>query len=104
MLSSGNEIIDPQNEQSLRYGQVYDSNRASLLAALCENRYPSIDLGIAVDERDKLCQVVEAGLRDADILVTTGGVSMGEKDLFKTILEQDLKATIHFGRVLLKPG
>ncbi len=96
--------MDPLKSQEIQFGQVYDSNRASLLASLEENRFPSLDLGIALDERDKLRQVVESGLRDADILVTTGGVSMGEKDLFKVILEQDLNASVHFGRVLLKPG
>jgi gephyrin len=40
----------------------------------------------------------------SDIVVTTGGVSMGEKDLLKEVLVADLGAVIHFGRVRMKPG
>lgn len=47
---------------------------------------------------------VKNGLDKCDIVVTTGGVSMGEMDLLKPILEQKLGATIHFGRIMMKPG
>ena len=43
------------------------------------------------------------GLREADVLISSGGVSMGEKDYLKAILDE-IGATIHFGRVLMKPG
>jgi gephyrin len=43
-------------------------------------------------------------LKNIDVLITTGGVSMGELDLLKPLLERKLESTIHFGRVLLKPG
>ena len=43
------------------------------------------------------------GLREADVLISSGGVSMGEKDYLKPILEE-IGATVHFGRVLMKPG
>ena len=43
-------------------------------------------------------------MKQADILVTSGGVSMGEKDLLKTVLIEDLSAHVHFGRVFMKPG
>lgn len=44
------------------------------------------------------------GIEKADVIVTTGSVSMGEKDLLKHVLKDDLNAQIHFGRVNLKPG
>jgi gephyrin len=47
---------------------------------------------------------LKEALAISDIIVTTGGVSMGEKDLLKEILVADLGATIHFGRVQMKPG
>lgn len=47
---------------------------------------------------------IKGGLANCDIVVTTGGVSMGEMDLLKPILEQKLGATIHFGRIMMKPG
>jgi gephyrin len=47
---------------------------------------------------------LEEALACSDMVVTTGGVSMGEKDLLKEILVADLGAVIHFGRVKMKPG
>lgn len=43
-------------------------------------------------------------LESVDVLITTGGVSMGELDLLKPTIERSLKGTIHFGRVSMKPG
>jgi gephyrin len=51
-----------------------------------------------------LTSQISRGLEKSDVLVTTGGVSMGEFDLLKPVLERSLNATIHFGRVNLKPG
>jgi gephyrin len=50
-----------------------------------------------------VCQISK-GFDKADVLITSGGVSMGEKDLLKPVLESDFGATIHFGRVFMKPG
>lgn len=85
-------------------GAVWDSNRTTLLALLHQQGYQTIDLKIAKDTTDaiygKLCQ----GLDRSDVLISTGGVSMGEKDLLKQILQIDFDANIHFGRVNVKPG
>jgi gephyrin len=48
--------------------------------------------------------VLKLALSQVDVLVTTGGVSMGEFDLLKPTLERSLEATIHFGRLKMKPG
>lgn len=48
--------------------------------------------------------VVRKGLDEADIIITTGGTSMGEADLLKPIIEHELGGKIHFGRVAMKPG
>lgn len=42
--------------------------------------------------------------RENELVVTTGGVSMGERDLVKQVLIEDFRATVHFGRVNMKPG
>jgi gephyrin len=47
---------------------------------------------------------LKEALATSDIVVTTGGVSMGEKDLLKEVLVADIGAIIHFGRVKMKPG
>ena len=49
-------------------------------------------------------KALNTGLEAADIIVTTGGTSMGSSDLLKPVIENNLKGTIHFGRVAIKPG
>src|SRR5437667_3988212 len=58
--------------------------------------------GHAVDDERQLERAMRAGLETADVLLTSGGVSMGTRDLIKPLLER--MATIHFGRVAFKPG
>lgn len=53
---------------------------------------------------DDLCKQFEEAFNEADIVVTSGGVSMGEKDLIKHVLNEHFKSHIHFGRVDMKPG
>jgi gephyrin len=53
---------------------------------------------------DDLCKRFEEAFNNADIIVTSGGVSMGEKDLIKHVLKEHFKSKIHFGRVNMKPG
>ncbi len=103
VLSTGNEIVDP-SESTLNPGQVYDSNRSTLLAILKEQGFPSVDLGIVEDSRRKLVQKLTEAFNSADVVVTSGGVSMGELDLLKPVLMEDFGADVHFGRVFLKPG
>lgn len=49
-------------------------------------------------------EVIRQGLEKADVIVTTGGTSMGASDLLKPVIERTLNGTIHFGRVKVKPG
>ena len=102
VLSTGDEILNPG--QPLAFGQIWDSNRTTLLSILRESSVDVLDLGIAVDKVDDIFDRMRNGLNAADVLITTGGVSMGERDLIKQIIKTDFKADIHFGRVNLKPG
>jgi gephyrin len=102
VLSTGNEVVEPG--QPLAPGQVYDSNRTTLTAALREEGLDPVDLGIATDNRESLVMCLGKAMDEVDVLITSGGVSMGEKDLLKPVLEDHFNATIHFGRVLMKPG
>ncbi|KAK3818837.1 MAG: MoaB/Mog domain-containing protein [Benniella sp.] len=103
-LSTGNEVVNHDNGQPLKMGQIRDSNRPTLIAATNAAGFESIDLGIAPDSPEDLEAAVRKGFEKCDIVVTTGGVSMGEMDLLKPLLEQRLGATIHFGRIMMKPG
>lgn len=53
---------------------------------------------------DAHVQAIAKGLREADLLLTTGGTSMGSTDLLKPVIERRFEGTIHFGRVSMKPG
>ncbi|KAK5604492.1 hypothetical protein CRENBAI_016104 [Crenichthys baileyi] len=71
---------------------------------LKRNRLPTINLGIVGDNPDDLLNALNEGISRADVIITSGGVSMGEKDYLKQVLDIDLHAQIHFGRVFMKPG
>jgi gephyrin len=75
-----------------------------LISAAREWGYEVIDLGVASDKPGTLEETLRAGMREADLIITTGGVSMGELDLLKPTIERSLGGTIHFGRVNMKPG
>ena len=100
VFSTGDELVDPGN--ALALGQIYDSNRPTLLAAVAQAGGTPLDLGIARDRPGELERLVARGLAEADVLVTSGGVSMGELDLLKPLLER--WGQVLFGRVLMKPG
>ncbi|KAH8172761.1 putative molybdopterin binding domain-containing protein [Sarocladium implicatum] len=104
VLSTGDEIVDHDRSGALRLGEVRDTNRVTLISAAREWGYEVVDLGIAKDKPGSLEEVLREGLRKADMLITTGGVSMGELDLLKPTIERSLGGTIHFGRVAMKPG
>lgn len=100
VLSTGDELCEPG--EPVGPGQIRDSNRFSLMAAVHEAGGETVDLGVARDRPGELEARVMAGLQLADVLVTSGGVSMGELDLLKPLLE--MHGTVHFGRVNMKPG
>jgi molybdopterin molybdotransferase len=100
LLSTGDELVELGGK--LGRGQITDSNRWALLAALREAGAEVRLLGIAPDEPAALRELVTSALRDADVLVTSGGVSVGTHDLVKPLLESI--GTVHVGRVKLKPG
>lgn len=100
VLSTGDELVEP--DQPLGPGQIRDSNRATLNAAILAGGGIPVDLGIAGDNQADLEQRIQQGLATADILLTSGGVSMGDLDLVKPLLEQ--RGTVHFGRIRMKPG
>jgi molybdopterin molybdotransferase len=100
LMSTGDELVEVGDKPGL--GQIVDSNRWALLAALREVGAEVRGLGIAPDEPEALRQLVVDALREVDVLVTSGGVSVGTHDLVKPLLES--LGTVHVGRVKLKPG
>jgi molybdopterin molybdotransferase len=100
LMSTGDELVEVGEKPGR--GQIVDSNRWALLAALREVGAEVRRLGIAPDQPDALRKLVVDALREVDVLVTSGGVSVGTHDLVKPLLET--LGTVHVGRVKLKPG
>ncbi len=100
LLSTGDELVEVGERPGP--GQIPDSNRWALLAALSDAGADVELLGIGPDEAGALRRAVVDALVDADVLVTSGGVSVGTHDLVKPLLES--LGTVHVGRVKLKPG
>jgi len=100
LMSTGDELVEVGSKPGP--GQITDSNRWALLAALTEAGAEVQSLGLAPDEPEALRRLVVDALKTADVLVTSGGVSVGTHDLVKPLLES--LGTVHVGRVKLKPG
>ncbi|KAL0673096.1 hypothetical protein Bca4012_001077 [Brassica carinata] len=102
VLSTGDELVEPRAE-TLGRGQIRDSNRAMLVAAVMQQQCKVVDLGIVRDDRKELERVLDEAISSGvDIILTSGGVSMGDRDFVKPLLKE--KGKVHFSKVLMKPG
>ncbi|KAI1714437.1 putative molybdopterin binding domain-containing protein [Ditylenchus destructor] len=104
VLSTGDELTDHPIRSEDANRAIRDTNRPVLLALLRSVGARVHDMGIAKDTKDELVSAIEKAFEHSCILIVTGGVSMGEKDLLKQVLVDDFHMRIHFGRVLMKPG
>ncbi|CDW71322.1 molybdopterin biosynthesis [Stylonychia lemnae] len=103
LLSTGNELVEA-NTVELLDGYIRDSNKIMLKAMISEHNIASEvrDYGIVGDNGILLDEELQRASNECDILVTSGGVSMGELDLVKPYIE--LKGEVIFGRLNMKPG
>jgi molybdenum cofactor synthesis domain-containing protein len=99
IISTGDELVEP--DEPVGPGQIRDSNRFSLIAAVSELG-EVIAAEKAPDQQDQLETLLRDRISASDIVITSGGVSMGQLDLVKVILDQ--LATVHFRRIFMKPG
>ena len=100
IVSTGDELT-PLGEP-LEPGKIRDSNRYGLYAQVEEAGGIPIDIGIAPDDEAETERIFRAALAKADALITSGGVSVGEHDVVKSVLARLGK--INFWRVAMKPG
>jgi molybdopterin molybdotransferase len=100
VLSSGSELMEPG--RPLGYGQIYDSNGYGLAAAAAELGAVARHVGIVADEPREFSAMLEDQLVRADLLITSGGVSMGAYDIVKEVLSQ--LGTVTFDKVAMQPG
>lgn len=102
ILSTGDELVSV-DEPALKPGQIVDSNRYALEAFIQQMGGEAIALGIIPDDREVLKQAMERAIATADLVLSTGGVSVGTYDYVETLLG-DLGAAIAIRSVAVKPG
>ena len=100
VLSTGDELME--GEGLLEPGKIRDSNRPTLLAAVTAAGGEALDGGAVPDDQDAIAGRMWQAMAEADILLTSGGVSMGNLDYVKPLLEH--AGSVHFGRLRMKPG
>lgn len=101
LLSTGDELTFPG--EPLSFGRIYDSNRVTLAARMLELGVDLHMLDAEADDPERISRVLCSAAEDADILITTGGVSVGKKDVMHRVLPL-MGAQRLFWRVAMKPG
>lgn len=100
LLNTGDEIIEPG--EVLQPGQIYNSNRYSLTATLQAVGCDIIDLGQVEDTFDATLAALQKAAEEADLIISSGGVSVGEEDHIKGAVKQ--LGELSLWRVRMKPG
>ena len=106
VLSTGNELIVDKNDKE-QSGMIPDVNRPILLHLISSfgDYCRPVDLGNQRDDSvEDLASTIDKALERCDVIITTGGVSMGESDIVKRVLVDHCGGTLHFGRMHMKPG
>jgi len=100
MFSTGDELAEPG--KPLKPGQIYNSNRATLRGLLTGLGVDVIDLGVVEDSREATVKAMQSAASKGDVIITTGGVSVGEEDHVKAAVEE--LGHIDIWKVAMKPG
>ena len=100
VLSTGNEIISTGN--TLTDGKIYDINSRTLIDALIEQNCEPVNLGLAKDNKTELKNKILDGIKDCDLLLVSGGSSLGTEDLMKEIVSEAGELLVH--GIAVKPG
>ena len=100
VASTGDELTAPG--QPLGMGQIYDSNRFALSTLLGHKACDIVDLGCLADDREAVREALANAARHADLIVTSGGVSVGSADFVKDVIAE--LGEVEFWRIAMKPG
>lgn len=101
IMSTGDEIVPPDTA-TLEPGMIRDTNRVLVASMLDQLRIPTIDLGIIGDDLESLRSAYRQAADEADLIISTGGVSMGDFDFVKQILGET--GSVEFWRVAMQPA
>jgi len=100
IFSTGDELIQPG--MALSAGQIYDSNRYTLVGLLTELGVEIIDMGNIRDDKDAVRAALLKASSSADVIITSGGVSVGDADYIKELLDE--LGEVVFWKLAMKPG
>ena len=103
VVSTGSEILD-LGETQTNASQIRSSNHLTLEALFKSNGANVLQMGIVKDDIDSITNMFETALSKADIVVTTGGVSVGDYDFVQDVIKDKLNAEVLFHGVTIKPG
>jgi putative molybdopterin biosynthesis protein len=102
VLSTGGELVAPG--EPLLPGKIYDINGHTLCAAVQEAGGKAVNLGIAPDKKDQLTKALKNALDSADVVITSGGVSVGPKDFTPQVVDSLGKPGVLVSGIAVKPG
>jgi molybdenum cofactor synthesis domain-containing protein len=102
VISTGAEVVEPG--KPLPQGKIYDINAYALSAAVLECGGEPVNLGIIPDGRGQLEAAVKKALNSADAVITSGGVSVGPKDIIPQVLDTLGKPGVVISGIAVKPG
>lgn len=103
IASTGSEVLD-LGETQTNDSQIRSSNHLTLEALFKSNGANTIQMGVVKDDMDSITNLLETALLKSDIVVTTGGVSVGDYDFVQDVIKDKLKAEVLFHGVNIKPG
>jgi molybdopterin molybdotransferase len=100
VMSTGDELVAPGDEISP--GQIYNSNRFTICGLLSAWGFQVVDLGVARDDPGAIASMMTEAAESADVVITSGGVSVGDEDHVKPVVES--LGAIDLWRIAIKPG
>ena len=102
VLSTGDELVEGSGP--LRPGQIRESNRPALLATVRAEGFEAVDLGIVADDEAVIRAAIVEAAATCDAVLTTGGVSMGDADHVKGVLDELSGGTFRWFQVAIRPA
>ena len=100
ILSTGDELVEPGTE--VKAGQIYNSNRFTMHGQLAAWGFEIVDMGVAKDDPAAISEMFSSAADEADVILSSGGVSVGEEDHVKAVVES--LGSIDLWRIAIKPG
>ncbi len=102
VLSTGDELVEGGG--ALHPGQIRDANRPALMALVGQSGFDAVDLGIARDDEAEITRALERGVEGCDAVLTSGGVSVGDFDLVKVVLDRLTGGAMRWMQVAIRPA